>query len=131
MKNGKYDEKVITTTGRLTLIGNVTKGDVLTLVPQNDTLKEIRLTVNDTVIDKQHVSITMPKQRRPIKGKVVDIINKNPIQDAIVKLHYVNDASDYLHPWTQKNMAKQYVRTQLITMVPLAFAIAYATIHIT
>lgn len=102
LKNGKYDEKVITTTGRPTLIGNVTNGDVLTLVPQNDTFKETHITVNDTVIDKQHVSITMPKQRLPIRGKVVDITNNNPIQDAIVKLHYVNDASDYLHPWTQK-----------------------------
>lgn len=100
LKNGKYDEQLVTTTSKPSLIGNVVEGDILTFIPQNSSFAELQVAVNDTVIKKQHLSVKIKKKKRSLRGLVYDKTNEKPIEDALTKLYYLNTSDDYLY-WAQ------------------------------
>lgn len=102
LKEGKYDGHIIASKGKSSLIGNVAVGDILTLIPQNDLFKETKVVINDTVIEKQHLSIKLRKSRSSLRGIILDKTNDKPIDGAITKLYYVDKIHDYLS-WGQES----------------------------
>ena len=96
LKNNKSDQ-LTTISSKQRLIGNVSKGDVLTLIPENKTYNPLNITVEDSVIEKQHLSVYFKKKRQTFHGHVFDEYNNSPIKDAEIQLYYLNKSEDYVN----------------------------------
>lgn len=96
LKDGKFDEHLIMAKGKPSLMGNVEIGDILTIIPTNNFYKDTKVVINDTVIEKQHLSVTIKKKKQSLRGLVYDKTNEKPIEGALTKLYYIDKSHDYL-----------------------------------
>lgn len=103
LKNNESDQLTMISS-KQGLIGNVSKGDVLTIIPENKTYRPLTIHVEDSVIAKQHLDIYFKKKRMSVNGYVFDKYNNSPIKDVKIHLYYLNGLEDYTYSyWSIKD----------------------------
>lgn len=72
------------------IIDDLHQGDVLTLIPNNKTYKEINCVVEDSAIEKKYLSIEFLKRRMNLNGYIKDEMTKNTVKNVKLGIYSVN-----------------------------------------
>lgn len=71
------------------IVEDIHKGDVLTLIPNNKTYEKTNYIVEDSVIEKKHLSIEILKRKMNLNGYIKDKTTKNTVKNVKVGIYGV------------------------------------------
>ena len=96
LKGEKYDQLKRINKEQLKdcLIGNVCKGDIITIISENSSFQPYSMVVTDSVITKQYLNVKVEKKRVSFSCKIIDKYTQNPIGNVLVGLNYVSYRDD-------------------------------------
>lgn len=92
IQNGKYDYhvRVENENFKECLLGDVHKGDIITVIPNKDTFAKKSITVVDSVITKRYLNFKIPRQGINKSGRFIDDKTQKPIENVSVEFYNLN-----------------------------------------
>lgn len=76
------------------IIDDLHQGDVITLIPSNESYEETNYVVEDSVIEKKYASIELKKKRMKLNGCVKDKKTLSPIKNVEVEIYAIKPYSE-------------------------------------